>query len=284
MKLGNSRRSSNVEDRRGAGPRLGGKGGIGLGTIVLALVAMYFGVDPSVVLQMAEQQQSAPASSGGPIPADDPQAQFVAAVLGETEDTWREVFRTQTDGAYRDAKLVLFRGATATACGTSQSAMGPFYCSRDASVYLDLAFFEEMGRKLGAPGDFAQAYVIAHEIGHHVQNQLGTLDRVNRQRAQSAPALANQLSVRLELQADCYAGVWAKHADSARGILEDGDIEEAMGAASAVGDDRLQREAQGYVVPDSFTHGSSAQRVKWFRRGLDGGNLRDCDTFSASSL
>jgi len=282
MKLGNSRRSSNVEDRRGGGFPVGRGGSIGIGTIVLALVAMYFGVDPSVVLDLAGGgQQTAVERPAGQVPADDPQGQFVATVLGETEDTWREVFREQTNGQYQEPRLVLFSGATPTACGTGQTAMGPFYCPLDRKVYIDLAFFAEMRQKLNAPGDFAQAYVIAHEVGHHVQNLLGTMDRVNALRERASPAQANQLSVRLELQADCYAGVWANHADAARGILEAGDAEEAIGAASAVGDDTLQRRYQGRVVPDSFTHGSSAQRVQWFTRGLKSGRLKDCDTFAA---
>ncbi|MEI2417474.1 neutral zinc metallopeptidase [Orrella sp. JC864] len=280
MRLDRSRRSRNVEDRRAGGPRMGG-GRIGLGAIVLALVAMYFGVDPSVVLDLA-QQQAPQQTQGTAVPPDDAQAQFVATVLGETEDTWREIFQTQTTGQYQDTTLVLFRGATPTACGTGQSAMGPFYCPADRKVYIDLAFFDEMRSRLGAPGDFAQAYVIAHEVGHHVQNLLGTLGRVNQQRAQVSPSQANQLSVRLELQADCYAGVWAHHADAARQVLEHGDIEEALGAASAVGDDTLQRRQQGRVVPDSFTHGSSAQRMQWFQRGYETGRMKACDTFAAA--
>jgi len=284
MRLGNSRRSSNVEDRRGGGRLPVGRGSIGIGTIVLALVAMYFGVDPSVVLDMATEPQATAPAPARPIPADDPQARFVATVLGETEDTWRAVFQEQTNGQYQDPKLVLFSGATPTACGTGQAAMGPFYCPLDRKVYIDLAFFSEMRQRLNAPGDFAQAYVIAHEIGHHVQNLLGTLERVNDMRGRSSEVQANRLSVRLELQADCYAGVWASHADAARRILEDGDVEEAIGAASAVGDDTLQREHQGRVVPDSFTHGSSAQRVGWFKKGLQSGRMRDCDTFAAGAM
>ncbi len=280
MRLDRSRKSQNVEDRRSGGPRLGG-GRLGIGAIVLALVAMYFGVDPNVVLDLAQQQApSSQSQSGTPIPADDARAQFVATVLGETEDTWRGIFNEQTTGQYQDTTLVLFRGATPTACGTGQSAMGPFYCPADRKVYIDLAFFDEMRERLGAPGDFAQAYVIAHEVGHHVQNLMGTLGRVNQQRSQVPAAQANDLSVRLELQADCYAGVWAHHADAARQVLEPGDIEEALGAASAVGDDTLQRRQQGRVVPDSFTHGSSAQRMSWFQRGYDSGRMKQCDTFA----
>lgn len=285
MRLDDSRESSNVEDRRSSGGGRGiGKGTVGIGTIVLALVAMYFGVDPSVILNMAEQggmtqqQQQAPGPRGAP---GDAEGQFVARVLGETEDVWRDVFKTQTNGAYKEPALVLFRGATGTACGTGQSAMGPFYCPPDQSVYIDLAFFNEMKQKLNAPGDFAQAYVIAHEVGHHVQNLLGTMDRVNKQRS-SQPNRANELSVRLELQADCYAGIWANRANAARAIVEDGDIEEAMGAATAVGDDTLQRKSQGRIVPESFTHGSAAQRVSWFKRGWQQGTLQSCDTFATA--
>lgn len=284
MRMDDSRESQNVEDRRSSGPSLGRGGSIGIGTIVLALVAMYFGVDPSVVLQMADgpaTETSAPA--GTPIPRDDPKAQFVARILGETEDTWNTVFAEQTNGAYQNPKLVLYTGATPTACGTGQAAMGPFYCPGDMKVYLDMAFFDEMKRKLNAPGEFAQAYVIAHEIGHHVQKQLGTLDRINAQRQRLPEVQANRLSVQIELQADCYAGIWAKRADAARHILEPGDIEQGMNAASAVGDDTLQRKAQGRVVPDAFTHGSSAQRVKWFKQGYEQGKLKACDTFSAQA-
>jgi predicted metalloprotease len=283
MRMDDSRESSNVEDRRASGPSIGARGSIGIGTIVLALVAMYFGVDPSVVLDLASgtapHSTSAPAST--PIPANDAQAKFVARVLGETEDTWSQVFTSQTNGKYRDPKLVLYKGATPTACGTGQSAMGPFYCSGDTTVYIDLGFFEEMRGKLNAPGDFAQAYVIAHEVGHHVQKQLGTLDRINAQRQNAQPAQSNRLSVQLELQADCYAGIWAHFANANRHILEPGDIEEGMNAASAVGDDTLQRKSQGRVVPDSFTHGSSAARMRWFKRGYDQGALSKCDTFAA---
>ncbi|MCD0504051.1 neutral zinc metallopeptidase [Bordetella petrii] len=283
MRMGRSRESQNIEDRRSRGPRLGGRGSIGIGTIVLALVAIYFGVDPSVVLQMAEGpapvEQQAPAQP----PANDPQAQFVARVLGETEDVWGALFTERLNRQYAPPRLVLFRGATPTACGTGQAAMGPFYCPADSKVYIDLSFFDEMERRLNAPGDFAQAYVIAHEVGHHVQHLLGIAEQVDRLR-QRNPGQSNALSVRMELQADCLAGVWAYHADQARNILESGDIEEGLNAASAIGDDTLQKQGQGYVVPDAFTHGSSAQRVRWFKRGLDGGDMRQCDTFSTDTL
>ncbi|CAB3850785.1 hypothetical protein LMG26846_01982 [Achromobacter insuavis] len=284
MRLDDSRESDNVEDRRASGPRIGGRGTIGIGTIVLALVAMYFGVDPSVVLQMAEgpatQQQQPPASRP---PANDPQARFVSKVLGETEDTWSAIFQKDLNRQYVPPKLVLFRGATPTACGTGQAAMGPFYCPGDSKVYIDLAFFDELQNRFKAPGDFAQAYVIAHEVGHHVQHLLGISDQVDNLRRRN-PSQANALSVRMELQADCFAGLWAQRANAARNILESGDVEEALAAATAIGDDRLQKQSQGYVVPDAFTHGSSAQRVRWFKRGLDSGDLKQCDTFAASSL
>ncbi|MNQ97544.1 putative neutral zinc metallopeptidase [compost metagenome] len=284
MRLDDSRKSDNVEDRRASGPRIGGRGTIGIGTIVLALVAMYFGVDPSVVLQMAEgpatQQQEAPATRP---PANDPQAIFVSKVLGETEDVWSAVFQKELNRQYVAPKLVLFRGATPTACGTGQAAMGPFYCPGDSKVYIDLAFFDELQSRYKAPGDFAQAYVIAHEVGHHVQHLLGISDQVDNLRRRN-PSQANALSVRMELQADCFAGVWAQRANAARNILEGGDVEEALAAATAIGDDRLQKQSQGYVVPDAFTHGTSAQRVRWFKRGLESGSLKQCDTFGASSL
>lgn len=284
MRLDDSRKSENVEDRRASGPRIGGRGTIGIGTIVLALVAMYFGVDPSVVLQMAEgpatQQQEAPATRP---PANDPQAIFVSKVLGETEDVWSAIFQKELNRQYVAPKLVLFRGATPTACGTGQAAMGPFYCPGDSKVYIDLAFFDELQNRFKAPGDFAQAYVIAHEVGHHVQHLLGISDQVDSLRRRN-PSQANALSVRMELQADCFAGLWAQRANAARNILEGGDVEEALAAATAIGDDRLQKQGQGYVVPDAFTHGSSAQRVRWFKRGLEGGSLKQCDTFAATSL
>lgn len=283
MRMDDSRESQNIEDRRAAGPRLGGKGRIGLGTIVLALVAMYFGIDPSVVLQMAEGPATYEQAPAGAPPANDPQARFVAKVLGETEDTWGAIFTQSLNRDYVPPKLVLFRGATPTACGTGQAAMGPFYCPGDSKVYIDLGFFDEMERRLNAPGDFAQAYVIAHEVGHHVQHLLGVAEQVDRLR-QRNPAQANALSVRMELQADCFAGLWARRADQARNILESGDIEEGLNAASAIGDDTLQKKSQGYVVPDAFTHGSSAQRVRWFKRGLESGDLRQCDTFGAAQL
>ncbi|HNZ56346.1 MAG TPA: neutral zinc metallopeptidase [Methylophilaceae bacterium] len=284
MRLEDERESTNVEDRRGSRMTGGRAGGIGLGTIALALVAMYFGVDPSVVLNMGQGLQQNSQVESQPIPKDDPEAKFVAKVLGSTEDTWGKIFQNAGQ-KYPAPTLVLFRGATPTACGTGQSAMGPFYCPGDQKVYIDLAFYDEMKNRFNAPGDFAQAYVIAHEVGHHIQNLTGVSDKVQQARQSArSEAQANQYSVRLELQADCYAGVWAHHADGANRILETGDVEEAMRAAAAIGDDALQKQAQGYAVPDSFTHGTSQQRMRWFNQGLTTGDLRKCDTFSVASI
>jgi hypothetical protein len=285
MRFDNSRESSNVEDRRGGGGGLpvGGKG-IGIGTIVLALVAMYFGVDPSVVLNQAVESPAPRATSRQAAPpANDAESKFIRHVLGETEDTWQQIFR-QNGKQYVEPTLVLFTGATRTACGVGQAAMGPFYCPGDQKVYIDLAFYQELKTRFKAPGDFAQAYVIAHEVGHHVQNLLGISDKVQAARQRAGEREANNLSVRLELQADCLAGVWAKNADAARGILEAGDVEEALRAATAIGDDTLQKQAQGYAVPDSFTHGSADQRTRWFRRGMESGQLAACNTFQAKGL
>ncbi|MCC7079998.1 MAG: neutral zinc metallopeptidase [Burkholderiales bacterium] len=278
MRIEDGRESSNVEDRRGM--RFGGKS-IGLGTIVLALVAMYFGVDPSIVLQggapavSVERQGPAPAP-----PADDAAARFVSQVLADTEDTWRELFK-RNGMQYHDPTLVLFSDATPTACGTGQAAMGPFYCPGDQKVYIDLSFYRDLQTRFRAPGQMAQAYVIAHEVGHHVQNQLGIADKVRQLQSQARDqAHVNALSVRMELQADCFAGIWAYHAKRTRQIIEQGDLESALTAAAAIGDDRLQRQTQGRIVPESFTHGTSEQRVRWFRRGFDSGDLRQCNTFS----
>ncbi len=284
MRLDNERESSNVEDRRGSGFSMGGGRGIGIGTIVLALVAMYFGIDPRMVMNAGQGmgQQEAPESR--PIPQNDEMARFVAKVLGSTEDTWGKIFQN-SGHEYPAPKLVLFSGVTPTACGTGQAAMGPFYCPGDQKVYIDLAFYNEMKNRFHAPGDFAQAYVIAHEVGHHIQNLMGTSDKVQQARQMArTEAEGNQYSVRLELQADCYAGVWAHHADGANRILEPGDVEEAMTAAAAIGDDALQKQAQGYAVPDSFTHGTSEQRMHWFNQGLTGGDLRKCDTFNIPAV
>jgi uncharacterized protein len=274
------RRSDNVEDRRGMGLPLGVAGG-GIGTIILVLAALFFGIDPSVVLQGGgdPSSQVAPPPGSAP-PAKDEMREFVSVVLADTEDVWRDLFRKR-NAEYRDPTLVLFSGAVQSACGFAQAAVGPFYCPGDQKVYLDLSFFRQLRDRFGAPGDFAQAYVIAHEVGHHVQNLLGVSDRVRGAQRRGGEREANRLSVRLELQADCLAGVWAFHAQRTRQVLEDGDVEEALNAASAIGDDRLQRQSQGHVTPDSFTHGSSAQRVEWFQRGLRTGEVARCDTFSA---
>ena len=288
MDFRNGRESRNVEDRRGqGGRRLGGGGKIGIGTIVLALIAMYFGIDPSVVLNTSEMMSPPAIESTQPgqarSPAEDEMARFVSIVLADTEDTWGPIFKA--GGAqYREPGMVLYTGATRSACGVGQAEMGPFYCPADGKVYLDLSFFNELGQRYGAQGDFAQAYVIAHEVGHHVQNLLGISDKVQQARQRVSEREANLLSVRLELQADGLSGVWANHAHRSRQVLEAGDVEEGLAAASAVGDDQMQKRAQGYAVPDSFTHGSAAQRVRWFRQGLESGELRACDTFSAPNL
>lgn len=288
MKWEGNRESDNVEDRRDGGgmPMLGGRN-IGIGTIVVALLGGWlFGINPLTILGLlsgevpTQQVQQGPAQRP---PADDRMAKFVSTVLADTEDVWGEVFR-QGGARYQMPKLVLFRGATPTACGTGQAAMGPFYCPGDQKVYIDLGFYETLKNQLGAPGEFAQAYVIAHEVGHHVQNLLGISDRVEQQRGRISQAQSNALSVRVELQADCFAGVWANHAQTARQILEQGDIEVAMNAAAKIGDDALQQQSQGRVVPESFTHGTSAQRVRWFNTGLQQGTLKACDTFSARNL
>jgi len=294
MRWEGDRQSDNVEDRRDEGGGLGGGGlriggrGIGLGSIAVALVAGWiFGINPLTVLGLLSGGGGgAPPAAQGPAhapPASDRQAAFVSTVLADTEDVWGELFK-QAGSTYRRPKLVLFRGATPTACGTGQTAMGPFYCPGDQKVYIDLAFYDTLQRQLGAPGDFAQAYVIAHEVGHHVQNLLGVTGKVDQARGRMSEAKANALSVRVELQADCLAGVWANHADNSRHILEQGDAEEALNAASRIGDDALQRGAQGRVVPETFTHGTSAQRVGWFKRGLESGDMNNCDTFRAQQL
>ena len=284
MRLEDQRESENVEDRRGAGMGAG-RGRLGIGGIVIALALGYFfGIDPSALMGMLDQGMPTAASvPAGKPPADDEMARFVSKVLSSTEDTWRDVFR-QSGREYEDPKLVLFTGATPTACGTGQSAMGPFYCPGDRKVYIDLAFYRDLRERFEAPGEFAQAYVIAHEVGHHVQNLLGISEKVAAQRGRVAEVEYNKLSVRLELQADCLAGVWANHADRVRQVVEPGDIEEALNAASNIGDDRMQRRSQGHITPDSFTHGSSAQRVSWFQRGFQSGDINSCDTFQAKTL
>ena len=294
MRMDDQRESDNLEDRRGSGMggggglRLGG-GRLGLGTIAIALVASYFlGINPLTVLSMLSGggmpaiEQSAPPPAHKP-PASDETAIFVSKVLASTEDTWNEVFRA-SGRQYEEPKLVLFSGVTPTACGTGQSAMGPFYCPGDQKVYIDLTFFRELKSRFKAPGEFAQAYVVAHEVAHHVQNQLGIADKVSQARQRAGEAEANALSVRMELQADCLAGVWGKHTDTMKGVLEPGDLEAALNAASAIGDDRLQQQAQGRIVPESFTHGSSEQRVRWFKRGFESGDMNQCNTFKAAKL
>ena len=290
MKWEGNRQSENVEDRRsssgGGSGMLGGRG-LGIGTIVIALVGGWiFGINPMTILSMlsggeaAMVQQQAPAARP---PADDPMARFVSTVLADTEDVWKQQF-SQGGATYQEPSLVLFRGSTPTACGAGQSAMGPFYCPGDQKVYIDLAFYETLRDRLGAPGDFAQAYVIAHEVGHHVQNLLGITSKMEQARQRVSRTEYNALSVRLELQADCLAGVWAHHAQRSRQILERGDVEEAMNAAARIGDDALQRAGGGAVVPESFTHGTSAQRQSWFDKGLKGGSMKGCDSFSPRSL
>jgi len=277
------RQSSNVEDVRGSTG--GGRGlKIGIGGTLLALIASYFfGIDPRLILGLMDavpNQTSAPAvSSGTP---QDQQGRFISAVLGETEDTWSAIF--QANGVqYLPPKLVLYRDEMPTACGSGSAAAGPFYCPLDRKVYLDLSFFQQLSDEFQAPGEFAEAYVLAHEVGHHVQNLLGISGKVRAAQERASDAQANQLSVRLELQADCFAGVWAKHADQTKHILEQGDVESALRAAAAVGDDTLQKRARGYVVPESFTHGSAAERTGWFKRGLTDGSIQGCDTFAAGT-
>jgi hypothetical protein len=282
MRWKDMRRSQNVEDRRGlpmggAGLKLGGGG-----LLLIVVLSLLTGTNPLDILGGLVEQEAPSTIDSGPQrkpPEDDPQADFIRAVLGDTEDTWSRIFE-QGGGTYEAPRLVLFSGAVQSACGQASAAVGPFYCPPDRRVYLDLQFFRELSERFGAPGDFARAYVVAHEIGHHVQNLLGISDRVQRQRARLDQAGANALSVRLELQADCYAGVWG-NAAARRNILESGDVEAALAAATAIGDDRLQKQSRGYVVPESFTHGSSAQRVRWFKTGLEGGDVRRCDTFTA---
>jgi predicted metalloprotease len=282
MKWQVGRRSSNVEDRRGMGAV--GMGGMGLGgLLIVGVISLLMGKNPLEVMgEVASQQQQAPAGQAAPI--NDESSQFVSSVLGSTEDVWGKILK-QEGGAYPAPKLVLFSGAVRSACGTASAAVGPFYCPQDQQVYLDTSFFDEMKAKLGGGGDFAQAYVIAHEVGHHIQTITGVSNTVEKLRARGAPMEGDGgLSVRQELQADCYAGVWANQAQTQNQWLEAGDIEEALNTATAIGDDRLQRQSQGTVVPDSFTHGSSAQRVRWFKIGFQGGDPNQCDTFNAQSL
>ena len=321
MRWRGGRRSSNIEDRRGQGwargpssggrgfripgglgrgglgggglgrgrlgmPRIGRRGGLGgIGFIIFILIALYFGFDPGLLMQgvPVDQSPGSPSSQSSISPEERELAEFVSVVLADTEDTWHGLF-AQLDRRYEEPTLVLFSDAVDSACGFAQAAVGPFYCPADQRVYIDLGFYRDLKQRFNAPGDFAQAYVIAHEVGHHVQTLLGISREVQSLRRQVSEVEANALSVRMELQADCFAGLWAHHADQARQILEAGDVEEALNAASAIGDDRLQRQSRGTVSPDSFTHGSAAQRVRWFQRGLQEGDLRACDTFSAETL
>ena len=290
MKWEGHRESENVEDVRGSGGgggrRLGGGRGIGLGGIVIALLASWaFGINPMTVLGLLDGGGGAiPPAQQGPGPTSKPQdpgARFVSVVLADTEDVWAAYF-ARSQQRYEPPRLQIFRDRTNTECGAGEAAMGPFYCPADRKVYIDLGFYDTLRERLGAPGDFAQAYVIAHEVGHHMQNLMGTTEKMERARQKVSEREYKALSVRLELQADCYAGVWAHHSQQGKGWLEKGDIEEALNAASQIGDDTLQRKSQGTVVPESFTHGSSAQRMRWFKRGLDGGELKGCDTFSGA--
>jgi predicted metalloprotease len=280
MRWKTGRRSDNIEDRRGM--RVGRKGLVGgIGGIILALVALYFGVDPAVVLNQTgslapTQEEQAVTFS----PEEERLKEFVSVVLADTEDVWGAVFQSSGQ-RYIPPKLVLFSDAVESACGFAEAAMGPFYCPADQKLYLDMRFFNELAQRHDAPGDFAQAYVVAHEVGHHVQTLLGISEQVHAARQRAGKSEGNALQVRMELQADCFAGVWAHHAHKARQVLEPGDVEEALAAAAGVGDDRLQKQARGYVVPDSFTHGSSAQRMQWFSRGLQSGDPGQCDTFTA---
>jgi len=301
MRTDDFRPSDNVEDDREAsasrGGMPGGGGALGIGTvIIIGLISWYFGIDPSVLLNGAQiltggspTEQTAPAppvTAGTPA---DPTGKFVALVLGDTEDRWKEIFTAQ-GRSYRPPRLRLFSGAEQGACGLAQSAMGPFYCPRDQRIYLDISFFDDLENKFGACSDskacrFSEAYVIAHEVGHHVQDEFGLLPRVMQmQQAAASRTEVNRLQVRVELQADCYAGVWANRAQAKHPFLDPGDVDQALQTASAIGDDRLQKETQGYVVPDAFTHGTSAQRKRWFSNGFNGGKVEACDTMSAAAL
>jgi predicted metalloprotease len=285
MRWRGERESDNIEDRRGmsTGAKVGGIGGLGL--VAVVVVSMFLGVDPSTVLQglSVMRQTSLSVSQNNALPMNDDMKKFVAVVLGETEDVWQETF-SKSGRTYKPPKLVLFSGTVESACGMAGSATGPFYCPGDQKVYLDLSFFEELRTRFGVSGDFAQAYVIAHEVGHHVQTLLGITQKINERQSRGSKTESNRLSVMVELQADCLAGVWANQTEKNRHVLESGDVEEALNAASSVGDDRIQKSSRGYVVPDAFTHGSSEQRVRWFKNGLENGNVQSCNTFQASQL
>lgn len=284
MRWRGERESSNIEDRRGR--RISRRAGIGgAGGILLGLLALYFTKDPTLLLQSLTNGGGTEQSTG-PYQETAAEAEsrgLIAVTLADTETVWGQLF-TQAGRRYQAPTLVLFTDAVDSACGTAQAAVGPFYCPGDHKVYIDLSFYDELGQRFGAPGDFAKAYVIAHEVGHHVQNLLGTSEQVHRARQSGDETRANALSVRLELQADCYAGVWAYHTNQSRQLLEAGDVEAGLNAASAIGDDKLQMQTRGHVSPDSFTHGSSEQRVRWFKRGIDSGDVRQCDTFGARDI
>ena len=273
--------SGNIEDRRGMGMALPVGGGIG-GLVLVLLISALTGTNPIDIINSSPSSSESVGTAGSESLENDPQAQFVSVVLKSTEEVWREVFR-EKGASYQDPRLVLFTDATQSACGVGQSAMGPFYCPVDQKVYLDLSFFRDLDARFGAPGDFAQAYVVAHEVGHHVQTLTGVSERVHAMRQRSSERQANQLSVQQELQADCYAGVWGHYAGR-QGLLDPGDAEEGLRAAAAIGDDRLQKQSQGRVVPESFTHGSSEQRVRWLRTGMENGRMEACDTFNAGTF
>jgi len=282
MRWRSGRRSDNVEDRRGIRLSRGVKGG-GIGMLLMVIVALYFGVDPSIILQQGTEMGGGTSIQTVPVQpssAEDELADFVSVVLADTEDTWSILFE-KMGRTYEEPNLVLFTGMVESACGYAQAAVGPFYCPRDKKVYIDLSFYRDLKHKMNAPGDFAQAYVIAHEVGHHVQKLFGISDKVHAMQGRISQNEYNKLSVKMELQADCFSGIWAHHAQKMRNILEPGDVEEALNAASMIGDDRLQRQTTGYVTPDSFTHGTSAQRVTWFNRGFQTGSINSCNTFKA---
>jgi len=286
MDIRGRRQSSNIEDRRGMRPVRTGIG-LSIGGVLFLIVLSLLGINPlpflGVATQAPEVQMQESAQPYQESPQEAKVREMTAVVLADTEETWKALL-PQYGVQYTEPTLVLFSGAVQSACGTAEAAMGPFYCPLDQKVYIDMSFYDDLSQRFGAPGDFAQAYVIAHEVGHHVQNLVGTAEKVQAAQQRMSKTQANELSVRMELQADCYAGVWAHHAARSRQLLESGDVEEGLGAASAIGDDRIQRETQGRVVPDAFTHGSSEQRVRWFRRGLETGNPADCDTFAAQQL
>ena len=290
MRWGSMRDSGNIEDQESAGPARGLGGGFklgGVGLVAVLAISWFLGLNPLDVLRSLQggesssgPTQSAPAPSASAPGASDEIKEFIARVLGDTEDTWSALFK-KMGREYRPPKLVLFRGAVDSACGLASSAAGPFYCSPNDRVYLDRSFFEELSKRFGAPGEFARAYVIAHEVGHHVQNQLGITGKVAQQRGRASEARSNALSVLVELQADCFAGIWGHYAKQ-RGLLDPGDVQAGLAAAAAIGDDRIQQQSQGRVSPESFTHGSSAQRVRWFRSGLDAGDVNQCNTFETA--